>query len=520
MSFEKKSIFRIEMPITNLKEFFTLLRTFFCYFVLIGSGNKMRTVSWLFLILSFALGIGCAFIVRHYLFEAKSAPITEQKPTIKILVAKQTIPQGAEITAEALTFVEVPLAELPAAAITGFDQVYRRRSAYPISVGCPVCEDLLLPYQEKDWETEKFIPAGMQIVSLEIEQVLLNGNAVELSIPITNNLSPDQRIDIRLFPKEASQGELIERKNQLLKAFMPQNEVTEKGELLFENLEILQIQNQLSFGKKQRQIPTLTLVLEKEYVAHLIAAARKGRLRVVPHRQANLMEPSPVPSNATQNIATENSENIVADEIRNIITGNADLSDNSNNNTTEISDNTINNTTDNAADTSVDMSVAKTVDKTTDNASDITTDVSLSISASDPAAPEIIRHIPETPPKKRFSLTFIPPEIPVAETSEEIRGDIPSIAVAPLPGFYREKTGIFDSEVHSPAEKKTARFSPHVIEIGLPAANEALEKPAKKNYSPWGQSSVVIKPKPDSEIKNDYDPDILIQPVLRNRKKM
>ncbi|MDR2439152.1 MAG: hypothetical protein LBE12_07275 [Planctomycetaceae bacterium] len=511
----------------------------------------MRTVSWLFLILSFALGIGCAFIVRHYFFEAKSVPIIEQQPSIKILVAKQTIPQGAEITAEALMFVEVPITELPTAAITCFDQVYHRRSAYPISVGCPICEDLLIPYQEKEKETERFIPAGMQIVSLEIEQVLLNGNIVDPSIMITNHLSLDQRIDIRLFPKEISQGELIERKNQLLKTFMPKNELVEKGELLLENIEIFQIQNQLSSGKKQRQIPTLTLVLEKEYVAHLIAAARRGRLRVIPHRQANSTETSLVQNNKIEN--PENPENTVAivDEINSDITNNKNVTDNSNkidnnnndnnnNNITdnsnkiEISENLINNTINNTIDNTLDNAIDKTVDNATENTSentpenipenthentnDITKDVSVTVSAS--AIPEIHQHVSETLPKKRMSLSFVPPGTSVVETAEEIHNDIPPIAVAPLPGLYREKVGIFESGIHSHAKGNTSHFLPHIIEIGLPAVNETSEKHSPQNYSPWGKSSIITEPKSETGIKKDNDPNTLIQPMLRNRKKM
>jgi Flp pilus assembly protein CpaB len=517
-----------------MKEFLALLKKFSYYFALIESGNKMRTVSWLLLILSFALGIGCAFIVRHYMFEAKSLPITEQKICIKILVAKQTIPQGAEITAEAITFVEVPIAELPVAAITSFDQVYHRRSAYPISVGCPICEDLLLPQQEKDWQTDRFIPAGMQIVALEIEQVLLNGNAVEPSVPITNTitntLSPEQRIDIRLFPKETSQGELVERKNQLLKTFMPKNEIVEKGELLLENIEILQIQNQLSSGKKRRQIPILTLVLEKEYVANLLAAARKGRIRVVPHRQTIPNETSSAQNNEIKNSDNTISDNTIIDEINNNITDNVNVTDDiktdikttdnadvnviniTDNNKTETLDNATNNTTKNATDV-----VADIVDRTTD--------ISLTEPTTDLTVPEITQHVPETPPPKHTSLLFIPPDTSAMETLEEIRDDIQPIAVAPLPGFYREKTGVFESGVHSHVKENSSRFLPHVIEIGLPAANETSEKIARKNYSPWGQASTLAKPKPETEIKknteiknNEDEPNILVPP-LRTRKK-
>jgi Flp pilus assembly protein CpaB len=462
----------------------------------------MRTVSWLFLILSFALGIGCAFIVRYYMFEAKPVQVAARQPVIKILVAKQTIPQGAEITAEAITFVEVPITELPTAAITNFSQVYRRRSAYPISTGCPICEDLLQPYQEKNSETEKYVPAGMQIVSLEIDQILLNDKVVEPSLPITDRLFPERRIDIRIFPREKSQGEFSERKNQLLKTYMLKNEVSEMGELLLENIEIHQIQRQFSSNNKQQQIQVLTLVLEKDEAAQLTSAARKGRLRIVPHRQPNQTETSPI-----QNNTTIDSENTVVDETAN---------------------KTIENTTSGAANNAIDNMIDNLIDQTMTTATDTTKETSSTLATSDSITPKITLHVPETFPKKSTSLLFVPPEIPAAQPSVaqpfgEIHNDTHSVAATPLPGFYQEKTGIAEP-LDDPKEKKDSKkrvplylLSP-VIEIGLLATSEQ-EKPSKKNYSPWGQSSVVITPEIEPEPQNNGN-NILTQPLLRNRKKL
>jgi Flp pilus assembly protein CpaB len=463
----------------------------------------MRTVSWLLLILSFALGIGCAFIVRYYMFEAKPVPIAERKPAIKILIAKQIIPQGAEITAQAIMFVEVPITELPTAAITNFSQVYRRRSAYPISIGCPICEDLLLPYQEKDFETEKYIPAGMQVVSLEIEQIRLNDQVVEPSIPITNTLSPDQRIDIRMFPREKSQGKFSERKNQLLKAYMSKNEVAEKGELLLENIEIHQIQNQFSPNNQQRQVQTLTLVLEKNEAAQLTSAARKGRLRIVPHRQPNQIETAPI-----QNNTTENSENITV----NRTTGNVTDKTLDHLLINKATDNIINNENNTA-----NNIIGKPIEIITDIVED-TPLISSEVSGS--TATEINQHIPEPILKKSSSLLFIPSEIPVSKLHEEIRNDICSIAETPLPGFHQEKTGISEPLEYSKdlnVKRIPLCLSSPILEIGLPVANE-LEKPFPKNYSPWGQSSIAIEPELETETNNSNH--ILTPPLLRNQKNL
>ncbi|MDR0704326.1 MAG: hypothetical protein LBF88_04990 [Planctomycetaceae bacterium] len=463
----------------------------------------MRTVSWLLLILSFTLGIGCAFIVRYYMFEAKPVSIAERKPAIKILVAKQTIPRGAEITAQAIMFVEVPITELPTAAITNFSQVYRRRSAYPISIGCPICEDLLLPSQKKDSETEKYVPAGMQVVSLEIEQILLNDQVVESSMPITNSLSPEQRIDIRMFPREKSQGEFSERKNRLLKAYMSKNETAEQGELLLENIEIHQIQNQFSLNNQQHQVRTLTLVLEKNDAAQLTSAARKGRLRIVPHRQSNQTGTPP-----SQDNTTENAENIIV----NGTTGNVTDKTLDNLSTNKSIDYIINNETNNADN---DL-IGKPIEIITDTVENTL----LTSEASDSTATEITLHLPKPIPKKCPSLLFIPPDIPVATLDEEIRNDIHSIAATPLTGIHQEKTGISESSEHS-KELKGKKFplglSSPIMEIGLPIVNEP-EQSFQKNYSPWRQSSIAVEPELETETDNSNN--ILTPPLLRNRKKL
>ncbi|MDR0610278.1 MAG: Flp pilus assembly protein CpaB [Planctomycetaceae bacterium] len=505
----------------------------------------MRTVSWLFLILSFALGIGCAFIVRYYMFEAKPVPIVERQPTIKILVAKQTIPQGSEITAEAITFVEVPITELPVAAITNFSQVYRRRSAYPISIGCPICEDLLLPYQEKELGAEKYIPAGMQIVSLEIEQILLNDQVVEPSTPIADRLSPDQRIDIRMFPQEKSQGEFSERKNQLLKTYLSKNEIAEQGELLLENIEIHQIQRQFSPNNRQRSIQTLTLVLGKDEAAQLTSAARKGRLRIVLHRRPNQTETSPAQNNTTHNsektIVGRTTNNVIDKTSDNLLTNQPNKQTNSpttNPKTDQTTDRTTNGTADNITnnriDSAIDDIIDNIIDKTIETATDGTkvdttknTFLTPAIPAiSDSTAPAKPLPIPEPFPKKTPSLLFVPPEVSVTQSSDEIRNDIHSVAATPLSGFYQEKTEISEPLLDSLKEKKVPlRASYSVIEIGAPTTNES-EKLSKKNYSPWGQFSIVIAPETETEMETEMETEstngnnTLFQPLLRNRKKM
>lgn len=246
----------------------------------------MRASSWLFLLVSFALGIASAFVVAYYTFDAKPVEIVDRGPTVKILLAKRDIPVGAEITAVDVVFADVPISEIPSKSLTNFMQVYSRRPAVPIPTGYPICEDLLMIQQETEKEQVKFLPAGTQIVSLEIEQIRFGEEVTEMTLPMEHFLSVGNHIDIRVLSREESQSELIERKNELLNAFMrkSQAEESEEGELVLENVAIHRIYSRSgNHSGASRQIQTLSLLLENQQAEILTAAAKSGRLRVISH---------------------------------------------------------------------------------------------------------------------------------------------------------------------------------------------------------------------------------------------
>jgi Flp pilus assembly protein CpaB len=439
----------------------------------------MRAVSWLFLILSFALGISCAFIVRHYKFEAKPVPIVVQGPTVKILVAQKAIPQGAEITAIAVAFVEVPIAEVPSEAATNFTQVSRRQAVFPIPVGCPICEDLLLPPVDADSETAKYLPAGMQSVSLEIEQIRLGENISELTVPITDYLTSDRKVDIRILPKEKT-GSLVERKNQLIKAFMPKNEVIEKGKLFLDNFEIHQITSQPTIDGK-RSIQTLTLLLEKENAEKLTIAARKGRIRVVPHRQTVDIHGSPESETVTAGNITEE-ETIAVTSSLQPFPQSGEVSEESEeevNPPLAISPNTA------ALPTNSDIS---------ETGHDI------------------------EPVLNRTKLLFVPSQILPEEHREKVHNDVLSIMDAPLPEFSLKKADTFETMSDQQKPSFQSRPSFQVVEIGLPIENKPETTDLSSGgYSPWGRRSTVIK----SETEKSEESDVLPQPLpLRSRKNL
>ncbi len=248
---------------------------------LVQTGKKMRIFSSLLLVVSFALGIVSAFVVAYYTFDAKPAEVVDRGPTVKILVAKKEIPVGLEIRAEDIRFTDVPVAEIPKEAITNFMQVYRRRTAYSIPVGCPICEDLLMPKAVTDAGENRFLPAGTQIVTLEIGSVRQGDVLSEPNIPIAHILQPGKKIDIHVVPENEPQGELIEKKLAVINSVAEKNPKAEAGEIVLENIEVHQVHGQAGAKNSTgRQLQAFSMILDDSASLRLAEAAKTGRLRV------------------------------------------------------------------------------------------------------------------------------------------------------------------------------------------------------------------------------------------------
>ncbi len=243
----------------------------------------MRTRSWIILFCSFILGLVGAFVVAAYTFDAKPAAIPTVGPTVKILVTKQAIPLGAEVTAEAIAFEDIPVAELPEKALTDFNQVYRRRSVFAIPAGYPLCEDFLLAQETSLLDENRYLPAGSQIVSLEVEQLRRGDTVSKLEKPISEWLSPAQKISIKAVPRTGSKGFLAQKRDLLLKQHGPEGHLSEDGEFVLENVAIHRIEGSAQAAGKDEvpRIQTVSLILTDEEAEKLMQAARGGRLRVV-----------------------------------------------------------------------------------------------------------------------------------------------------------------------------------------------------------------------------------------------
>jgi len=249
----------------------------------------MRLSLWLILILAFSIGMCCAFALRFLYFEAMPVVVQAAEPTTMILVATRTIPSGIEITADFVAFQEVPISEVPPRILTCFAQVHRRQPAFPIPVGCPICEDMLLPHATTVPQTT-FVPTGSQIVALDITHVRQGDRVFLPREPLSTVLADDQRIDIRVVLPE-TQGRLAEKRNEVLRAFSSQD-IRNSGELVLENVPIHQIQRQFATNLAGSAMDSLKLMLETSEAARLTAAARRGQLRIFVRQDEMPMPPS------------------------------------------------------------------------------------------------------------------------------------------------------------------------------------------------------------------------------------
>lgn len=239
----------------------------------------MRIFYLLLLVVSFTLGIVSAFAVAYYTFDAKPVEVVDQGPTVKILVAKREIPVGAEIHAEDVIYADVPVSGIPSKAITNFMEVYRRRSAYPITAGCPICEDLLMLKTVSESEEARFLPAGSRIVTLEISSLRQGHVVAEPNVSLANILQPGRKIDVRVLPSEGPQGEMIERKRAVIDSFADSSPDREIGEIVLEDIAIHDVHGQAG-TRGGKQLQAFSLILDEEESARLTEAAKAGRLRV------------------------------------------------------------------------------------------------------------------------------------------------------------------------------------------------------------------------------------------------
>ena len=252
----------------------------------------MRLSLWIGLIFAFSVGMCCAVALRTFYFEAKPEVIQVRvsEPTTQILVATKTIPGGIAITADFVAFVDVPLSEVPVGALSDFNRVYRRQPAYPIPVGCPICEDLLLPETETATEAT-FIPPGSQFVTLDIVHLRQGHMRFSPNEPLATMLDPAQHLDVRLVPRNEMPGRLAELKNQVLQNFSTYDS-RNSGELILENVPIHQIQRRILADPTGMPGDSLVLILDRNEAAKLTAAAGRGQIRVLAHRNE---QAAPIP---------------------------------------------------------------------------------------------------------------------------------------------------------------------------------------------------------------------------------
>ncbi|MDR0521702.1 MAG: hypothetical protein LBH00_07595 [Planctomycetaceae bacterium] len=271
----------------------------------------MRLSSWIILISVFAAGMCCAFTVRNCILEPwkNSAGKKAEDRTVKILIAKRTIPVGKEITGTDVFYQEIPRSEIPPYSIPLFSQVYRRSPAYPIPAGCAICDDMLTPAAAS--EETAFIPAGNRLVDIDITPVYEKNGGKPALPPITADL----RVDVWSIPRiQERAGKLNKRRNELF----VNNGLREKGkQLLLENVPVFSIRGSRR-NPDLASAGSIRLMLKKEEFAKLAAEARHRDIRISPRPNTDLLiaeNPAvEIPAAETPAVAPAPAEPLVAEQ--------------------------------------------------------------------------------------------------------------------------------------------------------------------------------------------------------------
>ncbi len=114
----------------------------------------------------------------------------------KVVMVKDDVAPGAELTMDLLTLGSIPLAKAPLGAFTSIDQVAGRVPATTLAKGQPVFENFLAA-ADAGKGLAALVPSGMRAVSIEVNEYSGVGNL----------LAPGCRVDVvATFPVEQGMG--------------------------------------------------------------------------------------------------------------------------------------------------------------------------------------------------------------------------------------------------------------------------------------------------------------------------
>lgn len=143
----------------------------------------MNFKTWFPLVLAIVLGLVAMKVARDVISKNQSgAPATAGT---QVVVVKDDLPAGAELTVEALTTTTMSGEVNTAALFTDPAVVKGRVLATPIAKGTPVSESLLAP-SGVGRGLQALIPAGMRAITIEINE--FSG--------VAGNLIPGCRVDV------------------------------------------------------------------------------------------------------------------------------------------------------------------------------------------------------------------------------------------------------------------------------------------------------------------------------------
>lgn len=155
----------------------------------------MRPKSIVLLVLALGCGLVASIGINQVLANRDSSP--DAVETVPVFVALKDIGIGDPLKAENLKIEEWPKDKIPPTAITRLEDTENRRAATKIFPGEPLLEAKLLPKGETGASVVDYVPKGMRLVPIRVDDVTALGGLIK----------PGDRVDLLVTLREdASKG--------------------------------------------------------------------------------------------------------------------------------------------------------------------------------------------------------------------------------------------------------------------------------------------------------------------------
>ncbi len=111
--------------------------------------------------------------------EASTAAATNNIPGRTVVVAREEIPAGVELTTAILELREIPVSAVLSGALTDLDELEGRTTRYPLTLGEQVLESKLVGSDGTSGvELAYSVPAGMRAASVQFSEIMGAGGLI------------------------------------------------------------------------------------------------------------------------------------------------------------------------------------------------------------------------------------------------------------------------------------------------------------------------------------------------------